>query len=296
MVTRKSKAVVSVADGAGNMIPVIDRRFEDGEWPIRFSVAAPEADTWLQYLSAACLSAGWSFNSIGQPGAEANSASLTILAGAPERRLAVVWERKRRGSLSVRARSAGEWDFPLAEARQFFDQVNERCKAQLKERVYRRGQLTYRGMPWLGELWMEDSVRLSNPSRQGDLDAAWPPRVILVDADLEGIDFADANEAFHVKLRELAIFVTVTLGHEVQVPAIGDQVWVWARNPAGEIDCDIRSTGYIETEHQSRMPQRGQEKQIMFQEVQRPTLLYTRSIGRTSAKNRQPMSRAFGSN
>jgi hypothetical protein len=38
MAKTKSKAIVSVADGAGGMMEVKDRRFENGDWPIKFEV------------------------------------------------------------------------------------------------------------------------------------------------------------------------------------------------------------------------------------------------------------------
>ncbi len=44
-----------VADGRGGMVPVQDRRFEAGDWPIRFEVSKAQADTWLRYLDWECL-------------------------------------------------------------------------------------------------------------------------------------------------------------------------------------------------------------------------------------------------
>jgi hypothetical protein len=38
MVKSKSKAIFSVADGAGGMMEVKDHRFEKGDWPIKFEV------------------------------------------------------------------------------------------------------------------------------------------------------------------------------------------------------------------------------------------------------------------
>ena len=40
MAKTKSKAILSVADGAGGMMEVEDRRFENGDWPIKFEVRA----------------------------------------------------------------------------------------------------------------------------------------------------------------------------------------------------------------------------------------------------------------
>jgi len=38
MVKRKSRMEIRVADGAGGMMKVEDRRFEKGKWPISFEV------------------------------------------------------------------------------------------------------------------------------------------------------------------------------------------------------------------------------------------------------------------
>jgi hypothetical protein len=64
MARAKSKAIIMTADGAGGMAQVQDRRFEQGDWPIRFEVPVEQADTWLQYFSAECQKRGWSSGGI----------------------------------------------------------------------------------------------------------------------------------------------------------------------------------------------------------------------------------------
>jgi hypothetical protein len=57
---RKSRAVIAVADGAGGMMEVKDRRFERTDWPVRFQVPAGEqADTWISHLVAECRKRDW---------------------------------------------------------------------------------------------------------------------------------------------------------------------------------------------------------------------------------------------
>ena len=127
MAKAKSKTTFMVADGAGGMVKVRDRRFEEGDWPIRFDVPSEQADTWLQYFSAECNKRSWGCSSVGQLQAKENSGSITVNSGSPERpQLAVVWERKRGGPIQVRARSAGTPEFPLDQANELFRQVNER--------------------------------------------------------------------------------------------------------------------------------------------------------------------------
>ena len=81
-----------VADGAGGMVPVQDRRFEAvGDWPIRFEIRGERADTWLRYFNAECTNRGWSSGGIGQLDASENSGSITVTTGAANPTLAVVW-------------------------------------------------------------------------------------------------------------------------------------------------------------------------------------------------------------
>jgi hypothetical protein len=78
MAKAKSKATIMAGDGDGGLTPVQDRRFEQGDWPIRIEVAKEQADTWLQYLSAHCRRRGWNCTSFGQLDAKENSGSITI--------------------------------------------------------------------------------------------------------------------------------------------------------------------------------------------------------------------------
>jgi hypothetical protein len=45
MAKTKSKAILSVADGAGGMMEVKDCRFEKRDWPIRFEVPVEQERT-----------------------------------------------------------------------------------------------------------------------------------------------------------------------------------------------------------------------------------------------------------
>ena len=54
MAKAKPKSILMVADGAGGMVKVQDRRFEAGNWPIRFEVAAAQSDTWFRYFYGEC--------------------------------------------------------------------------------------------------------------------------------------------------------------------------------------------------------------------------------------------------
>ena len=266
MAKAKSKATIRVSAGAGGMVQVEDRRFEAGDWPIRFVVPKDQADTWLRYLSTECSRRGWSCRAISQLEARENSGSITVNRGkAGKAQLAVVWERKRDGPMKVRAQSVGEPEFPLAELHGLFEEVNELCRSSATEYFYHRGQLHYDGLAWRGELWLDDTLRLGPPTQQYER-ALCGPRVVLVDALVEGIDRLDSNFVFDRELRELSIFLSVVMGKAVRPPEQG-QTWTYT---PGTTDCEVRSFGYLEPENPQQMPAPGACPSMPLRPVERP--------------------------
>lgn len=257
-----------VADGTGGMTQIEDRRFEAGDWPIHFDVPKEEADNWLQYLAAECRKRGWSCSGLSQIDAKENSGTVTVNGGAAGQ-LAVVWERKRGGPIKIKARSTGAPEFPLAQARELIGRVHDRSRSAVKEQFLKHGQLCYTGLPWCGELWLEDSLRLHRPSKQYN-SALLGPRIILVDEQVRAIDRADANSAFGVRLRELSVFLSVVMGRDVRVSPNGDSVWTWTTDAQNQVECDIRNLGYWEKEWPNEMPVRGKAPLFALYEVQRP--------------------------
>jgi hypothetical protein len=248
MARAKSKATIMVADGAGGMAKVQDRRFESPiDWPIRFEMRGEHADTWLRYFNAECEKRGWSSSSIGQLEASENSGSMTVNTGsADEPSLAIVWERKRGKPIRVPARSAGVPEFSLSQLKELFEQVNQRCRSGAMERVYRGGQFQYEGLPWCGELWLDDTLRLAPPSRQDDT-ALFGPRVLLVDSLVACVGRGDSAFVFDRERRELSAFLSVVMGTAVRVPEAG-RAWTWTFTD-GACDCAIRNLGYWEQDN-----------------------------------------------
>lgn len=267
MAKAKSKAIITAADGAGGMTQIQDRRFENvRDWP-SFEVPKEQADTWLHYLSTECQRRGWGCSSVGQRDGKENSGSITLSTGGPDPpQLAIVWERQRGDPIKVRYRSAGTADFLLADAQELFCKVTEACRTGVKERVYCRGQLVYEGLPWRGELWLDDTLRLGPPSRQEET-FLHAPRVILVDAQVDGIDGPDALAAFAVKLRELSVFLSVVMRRQVQVPPNSRRDWTYKVGPT---DCELRYVGYCEPNRPIAMPTRGQTPTVPLVPIQRP--------------------------
>ncbi len=265
MAKAKSKATLMVSDGAGGLIPVADLRFEAGKWPIQFDVPKESADNWLQYLGAERDRRGWSRSGIGQLERPENSGSLTIRTGLADQRVDVVWERKKGGPLKMRSRSTGTPELPVPQLRDIFDQVTKLAQAGITERIYRRGHLHFDGLAWRGELWLDDTLRLGPPAKQ-DETALVGPRVIVVDAMVECLGPGDASSAFHLKLRELAAFLSVVTGYHVHLPIEG-RAWTCA---PGSTQCDVRHLGYFEAEHPQGMPRRGACSAVSLTAVTRP--------------------------
>src|SRR5258708_16979933 len=79
----KSKSTVLVADGAGGMVKVEDRRFDMGEWPVSFEVPRGElSEKWLQYFGAECCRRGWGTAGIGQLERPENTGSIPVTTAA----------------------------------------------------------------------------------------------------------------------------------------------------------------------------------------------------------------------
>ena len=74
----KSKATVMTADGSGGLAKLQDRRFEQGDWPIRFEVPNEQAGTWLRYFNAECERRGWA---VLVSGSDASALARGVSAG-----------------------------------------------------------------------------------------------------------------------------------------------------------------------------------------------------------------------
>ena len=251
-----------VADGAGGMRRVDDLRFDREPWPIDFTLPSREAEHWLQYLAAEQRRRGWAGGGTTQLGSRENSGSQSI--GPNNARMHLAWERGRGGPLNVRARVDG--DLSVSDAQALLDKVTGDCRAGRVEAIHNRGQLQYEGLPWQGELWLSDTIRLGPPSKQYD-SALLGPRIVIVDALVDGIDHAHSAEVFGAQLRELAMFMSVVLGPLIALPT-QDRVWVWG--PGAFPECSVQQLGYIEQRPMRGLPTRGEFAQVPLRQVARP--------------------------
>lgn len=248
------------------MIALQDRRLDDEPWPHVFEVPAGRADAWIEYLQAECDVRGWQLVSVGQMEAEENSGSITIRTqnGPESPEVIVVWERRRHGPLAVRARPAGQPALSPDEAAAFLVRVNDNFHAGVTNRFYERAYLYYEGLPWRGELWLGNDLRLGPPSRHAD--ALFAPQIIVIDAVLYAPSWRGARAQFDSKVRELGIFLSVVMHTSVGVPH-DQEVWT---TTLGGTRPQLGRIGYFEESALTDLPPQGQNPSVPLRPVTRP--------------------------
>lgn len=269
---RKPKATILVPDGADGMVPVVDRRFDEGSWALEFSVTADRADAWMAHLEAECSDRNWSRHGLGQMHPDENSGTIEIQCGSspPRCGIIIVWERPRDGDMMVRCRTVDPTTFTEGRLRDFLEQIRQRHFADTKGVFYRRGHLQYEGIPWRGELWLDDILRLGPPSLHAPFLLA--PQVILVDAMVHGVGGHGANAVFDLLMRNLSAFLSVVLRTYVQVPQIG-HAWTCKTDEKGGVDCELRQLGYWEPTISHEMPRKGACPPVPCYPIIRPDLI-----------------------
>jgi hypothetical protein len=180
--------------------------------------------------------------------------------------------------LKARARLASS-ALSLSDAKQFFSDVNDDCRAARTEPRYFRSTLQYDGMAWRGELWLDDKTRLAPPSLQ-DETATIGPRIVHVDAITECIGEPDIICARQKMLLEVSAFLSVVTQQAVRLPDHG-RAWVWT---ADMKSCEVRTLGYLETANPLRMPSRGTVKQVPFYPIDNPPQGIDGSINEISVR------------
>ena len=272
MPKQKSSAQIHVADGAGGMRHVSDLRFEAGEWPIELVVPANDAEIWMAHLDAEAEEHGWYSSSFSQLEATENSGTLSVhtAIGPYTPTLDIVWERPRGKELRLRARPSGDPALPLDVAHAFINSVSERVRVRKTLRAHRRAFLTYDGLPWQGELWLDADHRLGPPSRHPD--TLLGPQIVVVDAMIEGIGQQGVTATFQKRLRELQVFLGFVLGIKPEISKF-ERAWVPEVDAEGRFtDCKLRDVGYIELSPQEGFPKPGSARPIERRNVTRPGL------------------------
>jgi hypothetical protein len=273
MPRQKPSARIGVTDGAGGMRPVADLRFDADEWPIELVVSSKGAETWMTHLSAEIEDRGWSSSGLSQLDGAENSGTFSVrtASGPSTPGLDIVWEKPRGAALRLRARPSGTPALSLQVTREFITTISARQRARKTLRAHRWALLTYHGLPWSGELWLESELRLGPPSKH-PTDALLGPQVLIVDAMVEGIGWQGVNATFQTRLHELRIFLSVMLGLNITTNKF-ERGWVCQIDEQGRItDCRFGQVGYAETSKASELPSVGSAPPIARREVRRPDL------------------------
>lgn len=272
MTKQKSSAQIHVANGVGGMRPVTDLRFEAGQWPIEFIIPARDAKTWMEHLDAEIEERGWSSSTLSQLDAAENSGTILVhtATGSSPPSIEIVWEKLRGGNLQLRAKPSGDPILSIGAAHDFVNTIGERQRARKTLVAHRRELLTYDGLPWRGELWLDAHHRLGPPSKYPD--TLLGPQIIIVDAMIEGIGQRGVTSQFQRRLHEICVFLSFVLGLNVRANKI-ESGWVCDINEQLSIaDCAIRYVGYAEISQTPEFPPVGDAAPIARREVTRPGL------------------------
>jgi hypothetical protein len=229
-----------------------DRRFEKSDWPISFEipVTGEQAERWSRYLKWGCHKRGWSSSSLGQLERQENSGTITV-TGDRAPILDIVWEHRRDGPLKVRARLAAASRLSLADAEQFFREINNDCSAAATTPLYVRGTLQYdRGLAWVGEHWLDDETRLAPPSLHDQLSLHNGARIVHIDALLPCVGEPDVPYMRQQMLNEISLFLSVMMKTDIRLLQVG-RVWTFTADGKG---CEVRQLGYLESTNSLSMP------------------------------------------
>jgi hypothetical protein len=148
------------------------------------------------------------------------------------------------------------------------EQVSARCAAREVQEFFRWGCFEYDGLPWRGELWLDETLRLGPPSMQ-DETALLGPRAVLVNALVRAVSPNDVGVVFEKKLRELCAFMSVIMRTTVGRPH-QRRTWTWELGADGKTISGIRQLGYLENHGPTEMPARANCAPVLLHPVTRP--------------------------
>jgi hypothetical protein len=262
-----------IADGAGGLRELKAQGLDDGTWPVQRIIPAQDAAEWMAHWSAIAASRGWSAAGVEQLHAQHNAGSLTVHLGAGAEAPAIEcsWEKLRDGDLQIRVRPAPTHPPAAGVFDNFLAQIDDHLQRRVRDREYRRGWLNYEGLPWTGELWLSDQLRLGRPSRFPP--ALTGPQVVVIDAMVEGIGQRGVIDAFTELLRDLTLVLSPLVGVAFRDRMQFQTEWVPETDEQFQYtDCRPRPVGYIELDHQAEFPGRGTTDPLPLIDVTRPGL------------------------
>src|SRR6266536_2722655 len=137
-----------------------------------------------------------------------------------------------------------------------------------RRRGHRRMILAYSGLPWRGELRLDEDHRIGPPSKHPDYLLG--PQVFIVDAMIDGIGQKGINARFQTFVHELRVFLGFMLGLDAK-PHKMEDAWVPEIDAKGIVtDCTLRPVGYVELSAPPGFPPLGSAPPIERRDVLRP--------------------------
>lgn len=273
MPRQKPTVEILVADGAGGMRAVRDLRFESDTWPVELRVPARRAALWMAHFDAECESRGYPTAGLSQsdPAENSGTMSVQLAAGPSAPAIEIMWERDRDQALLVRARGSGDHPPSLADVRAFLTAITKAERASKKIRAHRFAFLTYTGFPpWRGELWLGPDIRLGEPTKHGQY--LNDPKLIILDALVEGIGSRRVAASFDRLMREISIFLHVVTGLRATRQPQDHRVWVNRVENCRYVECELRQAAYCELSPERIMPVPGEQLPTKLTAVNRPGL------------------------
>jgi hypothetical protein len=172
--------------------------------------------------------------------------------------------------LRLRARPSGDPVLSLDVAQDFLDAIGARVRAGKVLCAHRQALLTYDGLPWRGELSLDDNHRLGPPSKHPD--TLLGPQIVIVDAMVEGIGQQGVTANFQKRLTEVRVFLGFVLGLKLEAGKF-ERGWVCDIDAEGRFtDCTLRNIGYIELAPQAGFAKLGSTQPVERRDVERPGL------------------------
>ena len=267
----RSAAQILVSDGSGALVPLVDHVAADDDWPIKLEVSSVAANSWMEHFNAEIHARNWPGGGTSQLAAIGNAGSMTFNATGSTTpfEIQISWERPRNGNLFLYARTVPAAPNQLATARDFVDAVNSRHAANRLDRQYGRAVLVYHGLPWKGEVWLNETLRLGPPSKYPE-GMLLGPQALIVDAICEGIGWQGVSSHFEKLIRELRIFLRVAIGIKLKLSGL-KHGWVAETNKeTGVPSAAYGMIGYIETSLSTTLPMQGSAPPAERREVHMP--------------------------
>jgi hypothetical protein len=232
------------------------------------SVPVEHAESWMLHLHAAVNERRWNWSGSISLDVSENSGHLEVHTQCEKGHDVVIsWLRPRNGSLEIEVRWS-PLEVPDAAVVELLDAIDGRLRAGTKLRAHRRTSFLYRGLPWRGELWLGDALRLGPPSKFNKLPLG--QQAVLVDVAAEGIGDMGARSNLDGVIEELRVFLCVVMGCEFEY---GERTLGWASDmdEHGHVTrCELRMLGYREEVASQGMPVRGSTPPIRRYSDPRP--------------------------